>query len=151
MYTSEKFLCTLTCGHNSDDLATHFCLTILIFKIPAGSSNIDIYLNRRKMAEIGVHSTPELFDKSRQVFMFLLGSCGDHLFSYLLIEEVCKLDSALTEKSLRPLYLYQASKFYLVNSILSSVELKWIIKRGIDLTVCRLHFEHGGKSLISYI
>ena len=74
--------------------------------------------------------------------MILLGSCGDRFFSYLLNEEVCKIDSALTEKILRPLHQHQACKFYLVNSILSSFELEWIIKRGIDLTICRLDFEH---------
>ena len=100
------------------------------------------------MDELGDHLTPELLYKSRQVFMFLLGSCWDHLFPYLLNEEVCKVDSALTEKSLRRLYKYQASKFYLVNSVLSYVELEWILKRGIDLTICRLDFRDGdeGKS-----
>ena len=98
------------------------------------------------MAELGDQSIPELLYKSHQVFMILLGSCWDHLFPYLLNEEICKIDSALTDKSLRSLYLHQVSKFYLANRILSTFELEWILKRGIDLTICRFDFEHDGKS-----
>ena len=95
------------------------------------------------MDELGDQSTPELLYKSRQVFMFLLGSCWDHLYPYLLNEDISKIDSAITEKSLRRLYKYHACKFYLVNCILSYVELEWVLKRGIDLTVCRLDFRDG--------
>ena len=88
----------------------------------------------------------QILFKSHQVFMILLGACWDYLFPYLMNEDICKLDSALTEKSLRRLYTYQASKFYLVSNVLSTHELEWILKRGIDLTVCRFHFRYEGKS-----
>ena len=53
-------------------------------------------------------------------------------------DDICKIDSALTEKSLREIYFRQASKFYSINNIYSLVELELIMKRGIDLTTCRL-------------
>ena len=100
------------------------------------------------MDDLGDQRTPELLYKSHQVFMFLLGSCWDHLFPYLMNEDIGNIDSALTGKSLRRLYIHQVSKFYLVNGILSFAELEWILKRGIDLTICRLDFNRGdvGKS-----
>ena len=96
------------------------------------------------MDDLGDNSAAELLYKSHQVFTILIESCWDHFYPYLSNEDIGKLDSTLTEKSLRTLFLHQASKFYSVNSILSSFELEWIIKRGIHLTVCRLVFGYGG-------
>lgn len=100
----------------------------------------------RNMDAQAASTTAELLYKSHQVFMILLGPCWDYLFPYLLNEDIGKIDSALNEKSLRRLYSYQASKFYLVNYILSIPELEWILKRGIDLTICRLDLGHERKS-----
>ena len=52
-----------------------------------------------------------------------------------------KLDSALTDKSLRELYLSQVRKFYLIREITTILELEWIMKRGIALVKCILHEE----------
>ena len=83
--------------------------------------------------------------KSHQVLTALLESCWDIFFPYLLNEDIGKLDSALTDKSLRKIYAKHLSKFYLINNIYSPSELEWIIKRGIDLTVCLLDFDEEGK------
>lgn len=76
--------------------------------------------------------------------MLLLESAWEHFFVYLSNEEIGKIDSALTEKSLRGLYFKQVGKFYLIRSILSSAELEWILKREIDLVVCHLEFDSKG-------
>ena len=89
-------------------------------------------------------------NKSHQVFTLLLDSCWVLFYLYLSNEDICKIDSALTEKSLRELYINQVSKFYSVNNIYSVGELEWIMKRGIDLTVCRLDFDCEGKTAIQY-
>ena len=83
--------------------------------------------------------------KSRLVFTLLLESCWDLFYPYLLNEDIGEIDSALTEKSLRELYLKLVSKFYLVNSIYSTGELEWIMKRGIELTICKLEFKKEGN------
>ena len=72
--------------------------------------------------------------KSQKVFNLLLEPCWDHLYPYLSNDDIGKIDSALTEKSLRELYFKQLSKFYSTNNIYSFGELLWILKRGIDLT-----------------
>ena len=87
----------------------------------------------------------QLSVKSHQVLTALFESCWDIFYPYLLNEDIGKLDSALTEKSLRKVYINRVSKFYLVNNIYSPSELEWVIKRGIDLTVCRLDFDEEGK------
>ena len=87
----------------------------------------------------------ESISKRHLVFTLLLESCWDHFCLYLSKSDFRKIDSALTEKSLREIYFKQVSKFYLVNYIKSVGELEWILRRGIDLTVCRLIFEHEGK------
>ena len=82
-----------------------------------------------------------------QVLVLLLESCWEHFFVYLSIDEIVKLDSALSEKSLRELYFKQVCKFYVGRSILSSAELEWILKRDIDLTTCLLYFDSKGDVL----
>ena len=74
-----------------------------------------------------------------QKFVFLqLESCWE----YLPKSDICKLDSALTEKDLREAYFSQLGTFYTINSISSIRELEWIMKRGVKLTVCRLQFAY---------
>ena len=85
--------------------------------------------------------------KSRQVFTLLLESCWEHFYPYLSNEDIGKIDSALTEKSLREIYLKQVSKFYLTSNIYSVGELEWIMNWGIDLTLCRLDFNYKCKRL----
>ena len=87
----------------------------------------------------------QLSVKSHQALTALFESCWDIFYPYLLNEDIGKLDSALTEKSLRKIYAKHLSKFYLINNIYSPSELEWIIKRGIDLTVCHLDFDEEGK------
>ena len=81
-------------------------------------------------------------DNRHQVLTALLESCWDHFYPYLLNEDIGKIDSALAEKSLRELYFKQVSKFYLKNSIRMAAELAWIMKRDVDLAICRLDFDH---------
>ena len=83
--------------------------------------------------------------KGHQVFFLLLESCWVLFYPYLSNDDIGKIDSALTEKSLRELYIKQVSKFYLTNNIYSVGELEWIMKRGIDLTICRLEFGYEEK------
>ena len=83
--------------------------------------------------------------KGHQVFSLLLESCWDLFYPYLSNYDIGKIDSALTEKSFRELYLKQVNKFYVSNSICSVGELEWIMKRGIDLTICRLEFGYEEK------
>ena len=90
-------------------------------------------------------NTNESISKRHLVFTLLLESCWQHFYRYLSKNDVGRIDSALTEKSLRAIYLKQVRKFYLVNYIKSFDDLKWILRRGIDLTVCRLIFENKGK------
>ena len=78
--------------------------------------------------------------KSQQVFTMLLESFWNLFYPCLSNNDIGKIDSALTEKSLREIYLKQLNKFYLLNNIFSPAELEWIMKRGIDLTKCRLEF-----------
>ena len=85
-------------------------------------------------------------NKSHLVVTLLLDSCWALFYLYLSNDDIGKIDSALTDKSLRELYFKEVSKFYLTNSICSFGELEWIMKRGIDLTVCRLAFEHEGTT-----
>ena len=80
--------------------------------------------------------------KNRQVLTLLWGTRWNILFPYLSNREIGKFDSALTEKSLRAIYFKKLSKFYLVNQISTVAELEWILKRGVDLTVCRLAFTY---------
>ena len=86
-------------------------------------------------------------NKSQQVLLLLMESCWDHFFLYLSNQDVGKLDTALTDKSLRKLYFTQLKKFYLLNSIYSPAELEWIMKRCIDLTNVYLDFGFQGKTL----
>ena len=97
------------------------------------------------MNSISDQAIDESMNKKKLVFMILLGSCWDLFYPYLMNENIGQIDSALTEKCLRKLYLNQVSKFYLTNSILLEDELKWIIKRGISLTVCRLNFQYSAR------
>ena len=83
--------------------------------------------------------------KSRQVFIVLLESCWDIFYPYLSNEDIGKIDSALTDKSLKGIYIKQVSKFYLSNKIKSIDELEWIMKRGLYLIFCRLEFAYQGK------
>ena len=78
--------------------------------------------------------------KSQQVFTLLLESFSNLFYPCLSNNDIGKIDSALTEKSLRAIYLKQLNKFYLLNNIFSPAELEWIMKRAIDLTKCRLEF-----------
>ena len=84
--------------------------------------------------------------KSRLVFTLLLESCWDLFYPYFSNNDIGRIDSALTEKSLRELYIKRVSKFY--SNIYSVGELEWILKRGINLTVCRLDFDCEGKTAI---
>ena len=84
-----------------------------------------------------------------QVLALLLESFWDHFFVYLSIEEIVKIDTALTEKSLRELYFRQVGKFYVDRSILAFAELSWILKRGINLTTCLLYFDSKGDVIMS--
>ena len=81
---------------------------------------------------------------SRRAFILLLESCWDIFYLFLSNEDIGKIDSALTEKSLREIYFIQVSKFYSTTNIYSVCELEWIMKREIDLTVCRLDFNSEG-------
>ena len=83
----------------------------------------------------------ENMHKRRQVFDSLFGPWWEHLFPYLSNKEIGKLELILTEKSLRNLYLNIIKSFYLVNTINSPSELGWIMKREIELTICRLDFD----------
>ena len=85
-------------------------------------------------------------DKCQQVFNLLLETGRDHLYPYLLNDDIGKIDSALTEKCMREIYLNQASDFYLTNSIHLAAELDWIMKRGISLTICRLDYGHNSDA-----
>lgn len=87
-------------------------------------------------------------DKSRQVLQLLMEPCWDLFYCCLSNEDIGRIDSALTEKGLRKLYLDKVGEFYIENNILSAAELKWIMKRDISLTVCRLDFEYEGKASI---
>ena len=80
--------------------------------------------------------------KCQQVFTLLLESFWDIFYPYLSNDDIGKIDSALTDKSLREIYIKQVSKFYLTNSIRSSSELEWIVDRKISLTICRFDFAH---------
>ena len=91
----------------------------------------------------------ESVSKSQKVFIALLESCWDHFYPYLSNEDIGKIDSALTEKSLREIYIKQVSEFYRDNHISSPTELEWIMRRGIDLTVCRLDFDNKGITALS--
>ena len=91
------------------------------------------------------HSALLAIDKSQQVLILLFESCWELFYPYLSNRNVWKLDTALTDKSLRNLYFKRLKEFYLERSIYSSAELEWIMKRGIDLTVVSLAFEFLGK------
>ena len=52
-------------------------------------------------------------------------------YPYLSNRDIGKLDSALTEISLRKMFLTKVSDFYLVNKIYSKKELDWILTRNI--------------------
>ena len=80
-----------------------------------------------------------------QVLSLLLESAWEHFYPYLSNDDIGKIDSALTDKSLRELYFKQVAKFYVGRSILSSAELEWILQRCIDLNVCRLEFDSDGN------
>lgn len=71
---------------------------------------------------------------------FMLQTCWKLFFPYLSNLEIGKLDSALTDRNLRELYLDQVSDFYLSNEIYTEEELEWIIIRNISLTKCHLGF-----------
>ena len=79
---------------------------------------------------------------SQSAFLLQLEFCWEHLFPYLSNNDICKLDSALTQKILRETYLKRLRKFYKISSIYSIQELEWIMKRGARLTVCRLEFDY---------
>ena len=95
-----------------------------------------------KMRERDNHSHEEGIQSTQSAFLLHLELCWDHLYPYLSNNDLCKLDSALTEKRLRRSYFRQLERFYTVNSIFSDHELEWIIKRDIRLTVCRLEFDY---------
>ena len=79
---------------------------------------------------------------SQSAFLLQLDFCWEHLFPYLSNNDICKLDSALTQKILRETYLKRLRKFYKIGSIYSIQELEWIMKRGARLAVCRLEFDY---------
>ena len=83
----------------------------------------------------------ESVHRSNQALIVLLECCWDLFFPYLCNADLGKLDSALTDKSLRELYFSQLNKFYLIREITSLLELEWIIKRGIVLVKCLLDFQ----------
>ena len=76
---------------------------------------------------------------------FLLRNCWELFYPYLSNIEMGKLDSALTNFSLRKVYLSKAKDFYVVNKIYAKGELEWILARHISLTKCHLEFEIKGK------
>lgn len=76
------------------------------------------------MADIGSIEGDRNASKGPQVLALLLESCLD-FFPCLSNDDICKIDSALTDKSLRELYFNQVRRFYLDRSILSSSELAW--------------------------
>ena len=89
----------------------------------------------------------ENVSKSHQVFTLLLESFWDIFYPYLSNEDIGKIDSALTEKTLRELFIKQVRKFYLTSNIYSVDELEWIRRRGINLTFCRLEFTYQGNKI----
>ena len=68
-------------------------------------------------------------------------------YPYLSNRDIGKLDSALTEISLRKMFLTKVSDFYLVNKIYSKKELDWILTRNILWTKCHLAFDCQGMIL----
>lgn len=82
-----------------------------------------------------------------QVLSLLLESAWEHFFIYLSKMEIVKLDSALTDKSLRELYFNRISKFLSNRIIFSSAELAWILKRDVELTTCLLYFDFNGNTI----
>ena len=86
---------------------------------------------------------------SQSALLWLLESFLEPLFPYLSINDICKLDIAVTEKSLREVYFSRLDKFYTTHSIYSAHELEWILKRGVKLTVCRLEFDYSNANVHS--
>ena len=85
-----------------------------------------------------------VINKSQQVLLLLLEACWDLFFPYLSQQDIGKLDTALTDKSLRKMYFTRLNKFCDTYSIDSPIELEWVMKRGIDLTICYLDFDCKG-------
>ena len=94
-----------------------------------------------KMKERNNQSNEEVVQFSQSALLWLLESFWEPLFPYLCFNDICKLDIAVTEKSLREVYFSRLGKFYTTHSIYSANELEWILKRGVKLAVCRLEFD----------
>ena len=77
---------------------------------------------------------------------FLLRNCWELFYHYLTNLEIGKLDSALTNFSLRIIFLSKVMDFYLVNKIYAKGEIEWILARHITLTKCHLEFEIKGNN-----
>ena len=61
------------------------------------------------MNNISDQAIDESMNKKKLVLMILLGSCWDLFYPYSMNEHIGKIDTALTEKGLRKLYLNQVS------------------------------------------
>ena len=95
-----------------------------------------------KMNKRNNQSNEEVVRVSQSALLWLLESFWELLFPYLSLNDICKLDIAVTEKSLREVYFSRLGTFYTTHSIYSANELEWILKRGVKLAVCRLEFDY---------
>lgn len=73
---------------------------------------------------------------------------SDDFFSYLINEDICKLDIALSELKLRRAFHKKVGIFYDTNSIFCRSELARIIHRNVSLTKCNLDFTLSGRATI---
>ena len=88
-------------------------------------------------------------DQTMLHFLFQPSSlCKDYLISYLNNSDIVRLDSAISDISLRKLFNKQVGLFYEKNDILSADELEWILRRNIPLTTCRVARNWGNILII---
>ena len=118
---------------------------ILVLKIHinmlAIEKQVRMISNWRLFIYVTMELTDTLITPKPTALSFMLQTCWNLFFPYLSNLEIGRLDSALTDRSLRILYLDQVNDFYLVNKIYSEEEFEWILLRNIALTKCHLGFD----------
>ena len=88
--------------------------------------------------------TPYITPNKSSILRYIFQCCWDVFLPYLSNLEIGKLDSILTDVSLRKLYLGLVEEFYLNNKIYDYTELNWLLTRNVSLTKCHLDFSFKG-------
>ena len=59
---------------------------------------------------------------------------------YYTLQDIIKLDTAINNSKIRDVFIEILPTFYMAQEIKSNYEIKWLLKRKVSLTICKLFY-----------